>query len=138
MQTDYFEQKREHIAPRLIAQWKTDEQALLSEYGSREDFFLKAMAEEMFKDRKIRDEFMNDIEALTAFLENESRVSFHTSKIHRFSKKDAEEAADDTSRADTAIKNKWSADPALQAEFSGDFDAYLAWEKNKSRVRNYR
>lgn len=134
MQNDYFEQKREKIAASLIKRYKANESKVLAEYGSRETFFFQVMADELWRDAKIRHEFQGNKENLKSFLENESRVQDHKAGITRHKKP---ETIPDDAPADTAIKNRWLADPALQNEFNGDYDAYRSWHANRHKVRVY-
>ena len=132
MQNDYFEQKREKIAASLIKRYKANESKVLAEYGSRETFFFQAMAAELWRDAKIRDEFQGNRENLESFLENESRAKEHKKGL--YTHKRPENLDDDTSGND-AIKNKWLADTAaLQAEF-GDFETFKAYEENKQKAK---
>jgi hypothetical protein len=135
MQKDYFEQKREKIAASLIKRYKANESKILAEYGSRAAYFLEAMAAELWKDAKIRDEFQGNQENLKQFLENENRVSMHRSKHKRYTKADA--PADDSNVADAGLKIKWDADAALRAEFDNNFGNYKSWRQNQHRVRNF-
>lgn len=128
---DYFEQKREKIAVELIAQWKANEAKLMSQYGSREDFFSQEMAERLWKDAKIRSEFGDNLENLKAFLANETRAKTHKRDITTHKRP---ENLDDASGADDATRARYENDPALQSEF-GDYETFAAYQKNKGRVK---
>lgn len=130
---DYFEQKREKIAVELIKEWKANESKLTSQYGSREEFFFKAMAAALWRDAKIRDEFQGNKENLKSFLENETRAKTHKRDIttHKRPQTLGDDATDDD-----ATRAKWDADPSLQAEF-GDYSTFAAYEKNAHRARVY-
>ena len=92
----------------------------------------KAEAEKMFKKKEIRIEFDDDINTLIAYLENKHRAKVHKAGVSKHKKP---EKMDDEIPSDAAFKPKWDADKALQDEFMGDFDAYLAYERNKGRVK---
>jgi hypothetical protein len=131
---EYFEEKRQKIAAKLIKNWKQNEAALLAEYGSRSDYFSKAAAEALWQDEKIKKEFDYDFSTLEAYLRNENNVTSHTSQSKQFTKPAA--ASDRDATADTA-RAKWDTNSALRKEFSDDFEAYLAYEKNRNNVKSY-
>ena len=88
----------------------------------------------MWSEPGVRAEFSDDFESFSAYLKNSGRASSHTSKTQRYTKEDVKKACEFEGNADP-IRALWESDPALRAEFDGDYAAYESYEGNKDRVK---
>lgn len=141
-------QKQEASAARIIKNWKENPE-IREQYGN--DFGRYALETEIneeWQDPKVRHEFEDDYESFVSFKLNSHRITIIGKKeatgkggagVANIPKGDSLEPREryygDCEELMEEIKAEWESNKALQDEFDGDFEAFLAYRLNNPRQR---
>jgi len=132
------------VSVQAIAAGKAASEEDIAKSGGLGSFILAKHSGLMWHELEVRDEFQNDFAAFTAFIQNASRVASHTSKVESYTQDDFDEALEFVDQEEKkamqegreALKKRWDSSPALRNEHAGDFESFLAYERNKHLIKS--